>query len=288
MVDFAMVRKTYMYSPTLLARTKRYLLDMARRKKQNKKEHIGKKLIYLAIILLAGCIIGFEAYRMITSYMIEKSSDNKWPTHDLTSGQYSGSYDGIDISRHQGRIHWEELSNVKRLKFIYVKATEGTSIKDPWYEENIKNARKHQISVGSYHFLTKMPAVLQFENFRVVYDKEKQNLLPVVDAEDDGTKGLSKSEIQSLLKTFCKLCKSYYGHTPIIYCSESYFKDYLSPEFDDYYLWIASYNHEPVLPGKPHYDIWQYSRHGRVPGVWNWVDLNRFAKNRSIDDIRIN
>lgn len=210
-----------MYSPTLLARTKRYLLDMARRKKQNKKKHIGKKLIYLAIILLAGCIIGFEAYRMITSYIIEKSSDNKWPTHDLTSGQYSGSYDGIDISRHQGRIHWEELSNVKRLKFIYVKATEGTSIKDPWYEENIKNARKHQISVGSYHFLTKMPAVLQFENFRAVYDKEKQNLLPVVDAEDDGTKGLSKSEIQSLLKTFCKLCKSYYGHTPIIYCSES-------------------------------------------------------------------
>ena len=206
MVDFAMVRKTYMYSPTLLARTKRHLLDMARRK------NIGKKLIYLAIILLAGCIIGFEAYRMITSYIIEKSSDNKWPTHDLTSGQYSGSYDGIDISRHQGRIHWEELSNVKRLKFIYVKATEGTSIKDPWYEENIKNARKHQISVGSYHFLTKMPAVLQFENFRAVYDKEKQNLLPVVDAEDDGTKGLSKSEIQSLLKTFCKLCKSYYIH----------------------------------------------------------------------------
>lgn len=70
MVDFAMVRKTYMYSPTLLARTKRYLLDMARRKKQNKKKHIGKKLIYLAIILLAGCIIGFEAYRMITSYII--------------------------------------------------------------------------------------------------------------------------------------------------------------------------------------------------------------------------
>ena len=72
-----------------------------------------------------------------------------------------------------------------------------------------------------------------------------------------------------------------------IYCSESYFKDYLSPEFDNYYLWIASYDHEPVLPGKPHYDIWQFSKHGRVPGVWNWVDLNRFAKNRSLGDIRI-
>lgn len=86
---------------------------------------------------------------------------------------------------------------------------------------------------------------------------------------------------------FCKLCKTYYGHSPIIYCSESYFKDYLSPEFDGYYLWIASYNHEPVLPGEPHYDIWQFSRHGRVPGVWNWVDLNRFADGRTLDDIRI-
>ena len=46
---------------------------------------------------------------------------------------------------------------------------------------------------------------MQFENFRAVYDKERQDLLPVVDAEDDGTKGLSKSEIQLLLKTFCKL-----------------------------------------------------------------------------------
>ena len=158
---------------------------------------------------------------------------------------------------------------------------------DPWYESNISYARKHQIPVGSYHFLSKAPAALQFENFRAVYDEDKQDLLPVVDVEDDGTKGMSKEEIQLSLKTFCKLCKTYYGHSPIIYCSESYFKDYLSPEFDGYYLWIASYNHEPVLPGEPHYDIWQFSRHGRVPGVWNWVDLNRFADGRTLDDIRI-
>ena len=114
--------------------------------------------------------------------------------------------------------------------------------------------------------------------------KKKYNFVP---DKDDGTKGMSKEEIQLSLKTFCKLCKTYYGHSPIIYCSESYFKDYLSPEFDGYYLWIASYNHEPVLPGEPHYDIWQFSRHGRVPGVWNWVDLNRFADGRTLDDIRI-
>ena len=258
---------------------------MVRRKRKN--NNMGKRLCYIAFGLVLTFIIGFEAYRMISSYFIKRASDKQWPTHDLTTGEYSGSYDGIDISRHQGRIHWDELGKIKRLQFLYIKSSEGTNIQDPWYESNIKNARERGIPVGSYHFLSKAPAALQFENFRSVYDKDKQDLLPVIDAEDDGTKGMSKTEIQLLLKTFCKLCKVYYGHTPMIYCSESYFKDYLSPEFDNYYLWIASYNHEPVLPGKPHYDIWQFSRHGRVPGIWNWVDLNRFSKNRSINDIRL-
>lgn len=257
---------------------------MVKKKNNNKSNRLCSIAIGLVIIF----IIGFETYRMISSYIIRRASDNQWPTRDLTSGQYSGSYDGIDISRHQGRIHWDELRKIKRLKFVYVKSTEGTNIQDPWYESNIKKARESGILVGSYHFLSKAPAVLQFENFRAVYDKDKQDLLPVVDAEDDGTMGMSKAEIQLLLKTFCKLCKTYYGHTPMIYCSESYFKDYLSPEFDGYYLWIASYNHEPILPGKPHYDIWQFCRHGRVPGIWNWVDLNRSSPKRNIDDIRMN
>ena len=182
---------------------------MVKKKNNNKSNRLCSIAIGLVIIF----IIGFETYRMISSYIIRRASDNQWPTRDLTSGQYSGSYDGIDISRHQGRIHWDELRKIKRLKFVYVKSTEGTNIQDPWYESNIKKSRESGILVGSYHFLSKAPAVLQFENFRAVYDKDKQDLLPVVDAEDDGTMGMSKAEIQLLLKTFCKLCKTYYGHT---------------------------------------------------------------------------
>ena len=91
---------------------------MAKRKKQNS---YGKKAFYIIIALIALFIIGFEAYRMVSSYIIKRASDKQWPQHDLTSGQYSGSYDGIDISRHQGRIHWDELGEVKRLKFVFVK-----------------------------------------------------------------------------------------------------------------------------------------------------------------------
>lgn len=257
-------------------------------RKRKKSNCIFKKTGYWIIGLLAVLIIGFEAYRMVASWLIERKADKEWPTRDLTSGSYSGDYDGIDISKHQGRIHWDELSQVKKLQFIFIKATEGADIKDPSYDKNINQARKHGIPVGSYHFLSKAPAPLQFENFRNVVDKDKQDLLPVIDAEDDGTKGLNKEEIQSTLKTLCHLFKAYYGHTPIIYCSESYYKDYLAPDFNGYYLWIASYNHEPVLPGAPHYDIWQFHRHGRVPGIWNWVDLNKFADGRSVEDIKFN
>lgn len=218
--------------------------------------------------------------------MIKLPFDSKWPTSDLTSGSYSGGYDGVDVSHHQGKIRWNELSKVSRLKFMYVKATEGTSFKDPTYDHNIDEARKLNIPVGSYHFLTQRPATAQFENFRKVLDEDKQDLLPVVDVEDDGTKNWSRDKIQNCLSRFCSLVKETYGFTPIIYCAESYYKDNLSPEFDNYILWIASYNHKPLLPGKPHYDIWQFHRHGRVPGVWNWVDLNKFAEGKNVADIR--
>lgn len=177
------------------------------RRKKKKNNSIYKKTGYWIIGLLIVFIIGFEAYRMVASWLIERKADKEWPTRDLTSGSYSGGYDGIDISKHQGRIHWDELSQVKRLQFIFIKATEGADIKDPCYDKNINQARKHGIPVGSYHFLSKAPAPLQFENFRNVVDKDKQDLLPVIDAENDGTKGLSKEEIQSSLKTLCHLFK---------------------------------------------------------------------------------
>jgi lysozyme len=180
----------------------------------------------------------------------------------------------------------QELRKVSRLKFVYVKITEGAATKDPWFERNVDSVRASGFLVGAYHFMTKSPAALQFENFRANYDIDRQDFLPVVDVEDDGTRGWSREEIQSCLKTFCTLFSNYYGRTPIIYCSESYYKDYLSPDFDNYLLWIASYGHEPTLPGAPHYDIWQKSRRGRVPGVWNWVDLNRMGAGHVVEDFK--
>lgn len=216
-----------------------------------------------------------------------QSYDPDWPYHDLTQGEYSGGYDGVDISRHQGKIRWDELKGNKHLKFIYAKATEGLTLQDPCYERNIQGARRCGILVGSYHFLTKSPGTLQAKNFLRTIDSDKQDLLPVVDCEDDGTKGWSREDIQQVLSSFIAACKDELGVAPIIYCSESYYKDYLSPEFDSYILFIAKYKvARPVLPGKPMYTIWQSRRHGRIPGIYNWVDLDEFADGVTVESIR--
>ncbi len=254
-------------------------------KKRGKSRNFPWVMILILTAFIAGTSLWFY-HSWKKSRNIQQ--DESWPYHDMTSGSYSSGYDGIDISRHNGRIHWDELEKNKHIKFIYVKASEGLMHKDPCYDINISEARKHGFKVGSYHFMAKGgTGTMQFANFSRTIDYNKQDILPMIDVEDDGTKGWSKEGIQEHLRDFIEACQKTYGVAPVIYCSESYYKDYLSPEFDNYILFIANYNHRPVLPGDPKYDIWQFSRKGRIPGIWTWVDLDRFAPGFRVEDITI-
>ena len=166
--------------------------------------------------------------------------------------------------------------------------TASTSLKEEEIEEMVEEAKKHGFLIGSYHFLSKnFSGRRQFNHFSNVVDKDKQDLLPIIDIEDDGTLGWNREKIQSELADFIDACKDEYGKAPIIYCSESYFKDNLSPEFDKYILFIANYTGSPILPGKPVYDMWQFSKKGHIPGIWNWVDLDKLSPNINLDDIKL-
>lgn len=253
--------------------------------KSTKKHTVSNKTktTVIAVILFVAALAIFKPWKIFD----HRSYDPDWPYHDTTSGDYSGGYDGIDISRHQGKLRWKEIALNHRLQFIFVKASEGLYLKDPSYDRNISNARRLGIKVGAYHFLTKDSGTMQFANFARHINIDSLDLLPVLDCEDDGTLGWSRNEIQTAVKAFSLACQARYGAKPIIYCSESYYKDYLSPDFDDYKLFIASYSGIPVLPGKTKYLLWQRSRHGRIPGVWTKVDLDNFAPEASIEDLKI-
>ena len=195
-------------------------------------------------------------------------------------------FDGIDISKHQGTINWEELKKNSKIKFIYIKATEGSDFVDPRYHENIRSARKHGFKVGCYHFLsTRSAATTMFYNFIRTAKREDQDLLPIIDVER--LSPWSAQQLRDSIKVFADLIEDYYGCKPLIYTSEKFFTSHLGRAFADYPLFIAKYsNNQPNIGYK--WILWQFADNGLfkpVKGNGGRVDMSRFAKGCSLNDI---
>ena len=58
---------------------------------------------------------------------------------------------GQDVSNHQGNINWAAQANAGS-KFTWIKTSEGTTYKDPYFSQNYTGARNHGLLTGGYHF----------------------------------------------------------------------------------------------------------------------------------------
>ena len=57
------------------------------------------------------------------------------------------SYQGIDVSNWQGYINYEEVRN-SGIEVVYIKASQGTNIKDAYFDINYENAKANGLKVG--------------------------------------------------------------------------------------------------------------------------------------------
>ncbi len=197
------------------------------------------------------------------------------------------AYDGIDVSKHNGVIHWNQVAANKRTKFVYIKATEGKSLVDRRYKKNLRGAKKVGLPVGSYHFLTsRSPIRAQFENFKRHAVKEEQDLIPVLDVEEDGIKGKwTARQLQDSVALFASLVEQHYGQPPIIYSGEHFYNRHLSPRFDKHLLFIANYRRRPLLRTRHH--LWQFSQRGHVKGIGEYVDLIKLENGTAVEQLRL-
>ena len=194
-------------------------------------------------------------------------------------------YDGIDVSNYQKDINWEATAKDKNIKYVYIKATEGASHKQHRYRRNLENARKHGIKVGSYHFMRTSSSIQsQFNNFISLVKREEQDLVPLLDVETRA--GWTIKQLQDSVLKFVRMLERHYGCKPMIYTSSSYFNDYLGEKFAGYPLFIARYSKtEPTVNFGAKWILWQFSDRGRIEGIDAMVDLSRFNKGCSVDDI---
>ena len=227
---------------------------------------------------IIGTMVSVIFFMVLWSYLSPSTWRvfKSWTHIDEIIPEHSG-YDGIDVSKHQGKINWSKVAEDKNIQFVYIKATEGRTMLDRRYHENINGARKAGLKTGSYHFFTSRKHV----------DRSKQDLIPMVDVEESGCRNASRAELQKSLAEFMELMKAEYGCYPLLYSQYRFYNEKLAPEFNKYFIFMARYSSsEPKLRGNGKHNIWQYSERGKVSGIKGHVDLDRFVNGTTYNDIK--
>lgn len=62
-------------------------------------------------------------------------------------------YQGIDVSDWQGYIDYSKVKE-SGIDVVYIKASQGSNIKDAYFDLNYENAKANGLKVGFYHYLT--------------------------------------------------------------------------------------------------------------------------------------
>ncbi len=204
--------------------------------------------------------------------------------------EYPEGYEihGIDISHYQGKIDWDRLSRAMieqcPVRFVVIKATEGSGMIDENFNENFKNAKDYGFVRGAYHFWSnKSSARSQAYYFLKKVHLEDGDLPPVLDVEHKPAK-MSIEEFQMNVLTWLHIVEDKYHVKPIIYTYYKFKEAYLNDaRFDDYPYWIAHYYVDKVeYKGK--WKFWQHTDAGKLSGIKGSVDFNIY--NGSYYDLR--
>lgn len=194
---------------------------------------------------------------------------------------YPGGFDvhGIDISHYQEDVDWERLRNATiktaPIRFVFIKATEGTSLIDENFNHNFYQAKENGFVRGAYHFfIPGADPVKQANFFLKQVNLEPGDFPPVLDVEKKGN--LTKEELQKAVKIWLDIVEEKYKVKPILYTGYKFKMSYLGDSlFCDYPYWIAHYYVEK-LEYKGKWSFWQHTDLGKVGGINGPVDCNIF------------
>lgn len=195
---------------------------------------------------------------------------------------------GIDVSKYQGRIDWQQVAQ-SGVKFAYLKATEGGDRKDEMFAMNWAGARAAGIPTGAYHFYYFCrPVDDQIAWFQTHVPPAPDALPPVLDMEWNAQSKTCKShppaeQIRADMRRFLAAMKAFYGKEPVVYTDIGFHRDILaSGDLPDVPFWLRSVKAHPnERYSNRGFAFWQYTATGRVPGIRGNVDQNAFAGTQS-------
>ncbi len=186
-------------------------------------------------------------------------------------------YHGLDVSQWQGNIDFQKVKN-DGFSIIYIKAGEGSTSIDPFFERNYENASKQGFKIGFYFYVTARSASQakhQARHFAAITSNKKYDCRLVMDFED--LTGLTRHEINGIGTAFIDSLKELTKTEPMVYSDLSNTAVFSVP-ITSSPLWVAYYNETPPesLDNWSSFKGWQYTDEGRIDGIQTAVDLDRF------------
>ncbi|RZK65308.1 MAG: glycoside hydrolase family 25 protein [Pedobacter sp.] len=255
------------------------------RKKKSKPFPTQWKVVIagLLLILLSPFYYGYILNGFVATWRWIKDwgQDPNYRTYESFNIKIPKKYTihGIDVSYYQGKINWQKVKDMEddgvKVKFAFIKATEGLLQVDPYFQRNWREAPKVGIICGAYHFFRpKRDGKTQAKFFLQVVNIEKGDLPPVVDIES--LDGVSPVKMRAELADFLNYVEVKTKVRPIIYSGLKFYEDYLEEHFEEYPLWIAHYYQPKLRMDKSRWKFWQHSDKAKINGIGHVVDFNAF------------
>lgn len=238
-----------------------------------------KKLIRFTFVTVFLAILAVGGWMFYQWLHYRKARFTRYPEFGIAIPE-AYSIHGIDVSRYQQLIAWEEVKAMKvkdiSLGFAFIKATEGIGNTDPQFRRNWRRARSNGIIRGAYHFfIASKDGKMQAENFIDKVDLEPGDLPPVLDVEQ--MNGVSVTQLKKEVREWLEVTEAYYKVKPIIYTNIDFYKRNLGSEFDAYPLWVAHYYEQKQPRIERGWIFWQHNDRGNVNGILSKVDFNVFS-----------
>ena len=234
----------------------------------------------LAAVLLSVLLAGY--YYVRHQVQLNRYARRAWATftkNGLTGREKTPllagySVHGIDVSAYQGRIDWPEVAR-NRVRFAFIKASEGATLRDSRFARNWREARKAGVLCGAYHyFQPNRDGQTQADLFARTVPLAPGDLPPVLDVEAANFHDVAVMRRE--VARWLRLVEAHYGVRPILYSNHSFYQRHLAGHFDDYPLWLAHYEVNRPTLARSKWIIWQHSDEAYVPGIRGVVDFNVF------------
>ena len=202
----------------------------------------------------------------------------------------SGRPRGHDVSSYQKRVDWAHARS-RGARFVYVKATESTNYRNPYFSQQYNGARKAGLYRGAYHFArpdrsSGARQAAYFVRHGGGWRADGRTLPPALDIEYNPYNkkhkcyGLGWKRMVRWIRSFSNEVKRETGRRPVIYTTTQWWRICTgnSRAFArSHALWIA--RHGTSRPGKlpggwRFWTFWQFGTKGRLPGDQNLVNAS--------------